>query len=237
MHGGHSFTWFSLIPGLEEKFYPVAGLIVVSLLFVLFSVSASVSLASARKRPGGGLIPGPKLSLQNFFEVVAESLYKLVVGGLGEHDAPRYFPLVGSLFLVIFTSNIMGLIPGVLPPTNSLNTTLALGSTVFIYYNYLGFKEHGVGYIKHFMGPVIALAPLIFVIEIVSNVIRPISLALRLKGNIEGDHMVMGVFNELTPYVIPVIFNGLGLFVSFVQAFVFCLMTMVYISLSTAHDH
>jgi F-type H+-transporting ATPase subunit a len=118
-----------------------------------------------------------------------------------------------------------------------MNTTLALGLFVFLYYNYAGFKAHGFGYLKQFFGPVIWLAPLMFIIEVASHVFRPLSLALRLRGNIMGDHIVLGVFSGLVPYLLPVIFYGLGVFVAFMQAFVFCLMTMVYISLSTSHDH
>jgi F-type H+-transporting ATPase subunit a len=108
---------------------------------------------------------------------------------------------------------------------------------VFLYYNLVGFKENGFGYLKHFMGPVWYLAPLIGAIEVASHVFRPISLGLRLRGNIMGDHVVLGIFNHLVPYLVPAVFYGVGLFVAFVQAFVFCLMTMVYISLSASHDH
>jgi len=156
---------------------------------------------------------------------------------IGPHDAPKYFPLVGTLFVYIFASNLLGLIPGFLPPTDNLNTTLALGTFVFLFYNYIGFRSNGVGYLKHFMGPVIWLAPLMFLIEMVSHIVRPISLGLRLRGNIYGDHMVLSIFTELTPWFVPVIFNALGVFVCFVQAFVFVLLTMVYISLSSSHDH
>ena len=117
-----------------------------------------------------------------------------------------------------------------------MNTTLGLGVFVFIYFNYVGFKENGFAYIKHFAGPVWWLAPLIFPIEIVSTLFRPISLALRLRGNIMGDHVVVGIFNSITPYLIPTIFYGMGLFVCFLQAFVFCLLTMVYISLAQGHE-
>jgi F-type H+-transporting ATPase subunit a len=129
------------------------------------------------------------------------------------------------------------MIPGLLPPTDNLNTTFALGAFVFIYYNYVGIKSSGLAYFKHFLGPVLWLSPLILVVEIASHVFRPISLGLRLRGNIMGDHVVLGIFNDLTPYVIPVVFYGIGLFVCLIQAFVFCLMTMVYISLSATHDH
>lgn len=236
MHG-NSFNWFTHIPGFGKLPLHVAGQIFISAVLIAVLSLARASLKKTRASAEGILVPSPKFSLQNIFEVTAEGLYGLVESGVGEHEARRYFPLIGTLFLFIFTSNLMGLVPGLLPPTEDFNTTLALGTFVFLYYNYLGFKEHGWGYLKHFMGPVLALAPLIFVIEIISNFIRPLSLALRLRGNIMGDHLVLTVFNDLTPYLVPVIFYGLGLFVSFIQAFVFCLMTMVYISLSTAHDH
>jgi F-type H+-transporting ATPase subunit a len=177
------------------------------------------------------------MSFRNFFEIVAESLYKLTEQVIGHHDAPIYFPIIGSLFVFIFGANILGLIPGFLPPTENLNTTMALGIFVFVYYNIAGFKAHGASYLKHFLGPVIYLAPLMLIIEIASHVFRPVSLAFRLRGNIMGDHAVLGVFSSLVPYALPIIFYGLGVFVAFIQAFVFCLMTMVYISLSTAHDH
>jgi F-type H+-transporting ATPase subunit a len=155
---------------------------------------------------------------------------------IGKHDAPIYFPVIGSLFVFIFFSNMLGLIPGVIPSTENLNTTLAVGTFVFVYYNYAGLRAHGLAYLKHFLGPVLWLAPLMLVIELASHIFRPISLALRLRGNIMGDHVVLHVFSGLVPLILPVVFYGMGVFVAFIQAFVFCLMTMVYISLSTAHD-
>jgi F-type H+-transporting ATPase subunit a len=118
-----------------------------------------------------------------------------------------------------------------------MNTTLALGIFVFLYYNYVGLRANGIGYLKHFLGPMLWLAPLMLIIELASHIFRPLSLALRLRGNIMGDHVVLSVFSGLVPYLLPVIFYGIGVFVAFIQAFVFVLMTMVYISLSTAHDH
>jgi F-type H+-transporting ATPase subunit a len=108
-----------------------------------------------------------------------------------------------------------------------------------LYYNYQGIKEQGiVGHIKHFMGPVWYLAILIFPIELISHAVRPLSLGLRLKGNMEGDHLVLSIFSNLVPYIVPIPFYVIGLFVCFMQAFVFTLLTMVYISLATAHhDH
>jgi F-type H+-transporting ATPase subunit a len=198
---------------------------------------ARTQIMKAMRGVDGGLVPESKLTYRNFFEIIAENLYKLTESVIGHHDAPIYYPMIGTLFVFIMVSNLVGLIPGFLPPTDNLNTTLALGFFVFVYYNYAGFKAHGVGYLKHFLGPMLWLAPLMLIIEIASHIFRPLSLALRLRGNIMGDHIVLGVFSSLVPYLLPVIFYGLGVFVAFIQAFVFCLMTMVYISLSTSHDH
>jgi F-type H+-transporting ATPase subunit a len=237
MHSEHGFNWLSFIPGFSNETAHIYGAILVSLILVISTWVARTQLLRAMQREDGGLIPEGKMTYRNFFEILAESLYKLTASVIGEHEAGHYFPIIGTLFIFIFTSNLLGLIPGFLPPTDNLNTTLALGLFVFVYYNYVGIKEHGLAYFKHFLGPVIWLFPLMLPIEIVSHIARPLSLALRLRGNIMGDHMVLGIFNGLVPYLVPVIFYGLGVFVSFVQAFVFCLMTMVYISLSTAHDH
>ncbi len=234
---GHGFNWVSKVPvlaGLPN--HVVMGTLVALLLVVTTSIARS-QLSRAMQSSDGGIIPERKLTYRNFFELTSEALYGLTESILGEEEAPKYFHVVGCLFLYIFVSNLMGLIPGMLPPTDDLNVTLALGLFVFIYYNALGFKEHGLGYLKHFMGPVVLLAPLIFVIELVSHLVRPMSLALRLRGNIMGDHLVLSIFHELVPQLVPVIFYGIGLFVCFIQAFVFCLLTMVYISLSTSHDH
>lgn len=213
----------------------MAGIVVV--LVFLGAMLARLQLSAAEKREDEGLIPDSKLTFRNAFELLAEKLYGLAVNVMGEHGAEKYFPVVGTLFIFIFTSNLIGMIPGLLPPTDNLNTTFALGLFVFLYYNYVGLRENGLAYLKHFAGPILWLAPLMLIVEIASHVFRPISLGLRLRGNIMGDHVVLGIFNDLVPIGIPVIFYGIGLFVALVQAFVFCLMTMVYISLSASHDH
>jgi F-type H+-transporting ATPase subunit a len=236
MHDSHGFNWLSLIPGLDHVSHHVPMAVLVAVVLMVLTSIASVQLKAAMSTAEGALVPPPKWTFRNFFEIVAENLYKLTESVIGHHDAPRFFPLIGTLFIFIFVSNLMGLVPGFLPSTDNLNTTLGLGLFVFLYYNFQGFKAHGFGYLKHFLGPVWWLAPLLLVIELVGHVARPLSLALRLRGNIAGDHMVLGIFSELTPFLIPAIFYGLGLFVSFIQAFVFCLLTMVYISLSTSHD-
>jgi len=131
----------------------------------------------------------------------------------------------------------LGLIPGFLPPTDNINTNLAIALTVFVYYHIMGIKAHGVkNYLKHFMGPILWLGPLMIVIELIGHCVRPISLSLRLFGNITGDHLVLGIFSGLVPILVPVVFMALGLFVSFIQAFVFSLLSMIYINLATAHE-
>jgi F-type H+-transporting ATPase subunit a len=238
MHEGHGFQWISHLPVLGHWPNHVAMSIILVALVLAASLVARVQLKSAMGTADGAIIPEPKLTYRNFFEIIAESLYKLTESVIGHHEAPTYFPVIGSLFVFIFVSNLVGLIPGFLPPTDNFNTTLAVGAFVFLYYNYAGIRANGfVNHMKHFLGPVWWLAWLILPIELVSHLFRPLSLALRLRGNIMGDHVVLGVFNNLVgPYFIPVIFYGLGFFVAFVQAFVFCLMTMVYISLSIAHE-
>lgn len=232
MHGHESFTWLSKIPGLEHVPNHLVAGVMVGVLLMVCGMIATMKMKAA----GDVTIPEGRLTFRNLFEIIAEKLYALCEDVMGEHAAEQYFPVIGTLFMFIFTSNFLGLIPGFLPPTDNMNVTLATGAFVFIYYNWRGIRENGLGYIKHFFGPVWYLAPLMFVIEIVSHVFRPVSLALRLRGNMMGDHAVLGVFLSLVPYGIPVIFYALGFFVAFVQAFVFCLLTMVYINLATAHD-
>ena len=227
----HGFTWYQWIPGLENKPHWVIGSSLVFLLVMIFSLLFAKKL----KKRSSILVPDKHISLLSFFDFVVEKLLTLAETVMGK-DGKKYFPLVGTLFIYIFVSNLLGLIPGLLPPTDSLNTNLACSLVVFLFYNYQGLKEHGLSYLKHFMGPVIWLAPIMVVIEVVSHLVRPLSLSIRLFGNISGDHLVLGIFSSLVPVGIPIIFLFLGLFVSFIQAFVFTLLSMVYISLATAHE-
>lgn len=243
MHEEHPFNWYTLFPGLDQYPNHVVHGVLIAIIMIVTMAIARFSLSREMKKENGGIVPPQTLTYRNFFEILAEKLYGLCEQVMGEHEAKIYYPMIGTLFCFIFFSNLIGAIPGFTPPTENLNTTLAFGVFVFIYYNIQGIRANGVlGHVKHFFGPTLTwslcwLAPLMFVIEIVSHVFRPISLGLRLRGNIMGDHVVHGVFSALVPIGLPVIFLGLGVFVAFIQAFVFSLMTMVYISLSTAHDH
>jgi F-type H+-transporting ATPase subunit a len=123
------------------------------------------------------------------------------------------------------------------PATDNINTTVAIGLFVFVLYNALGAKESGLKYFAHFLGPVWWLAPLMVVIELISHLVRPMSLGLRLAGNMTGDHTVLSIFLDKYPIGIPIIFYSLGIFVCLVQAFVFTLLSMVYVGMATEHEH
>ena len=156
-------------------------------------------------------------------------------GVLGDR-AQKYVHLYGSFFLFILIANLSGLLPGFSPPTSNFNVTLALGVLSFVAYNFYAFQEQGLAYLKHFVGPIWWLGILMVPLELIDNFVRPFSLSLRLFGNMTGDHVVLEIFTDLTKVVIPVVFYALGAFVSLVQAFVFTLLSMVYVSLAVAHD-
>jgi F-type H+-transporting ATPase subunit a len=155
----------------------------------------------------------------------------LVEGILGPHGRP-YVALYGSLFLFIVVSNLVGLIPGFSPPTSNINVPAALGVTSFVMFNYYGFAAHGGSYLKHFLGPVWWLIPLMLPLELIDVCLRPITLTLRLTINMVADHLVLDVFTDLTKLFIPVLFLALGTIVSVIQAFVFTLLSLVYVALA-----
>ncbi len=230
----HDFNWFSFLTHNAINHHNVH--MVTAGLVVLLLIAATVAIHSKLRQTEERVIPSSRFSLVNLFEAAVEAILSLMESVIGP-EAPRYFPLIGSLFIYIFLCNIMALIPGFLPPTDNINTNFACSITVFVYYNAMGIKAHGFkNYLKHFMGPIVWLGPLMFVIEMIGHLVRPVSLALRLFGNITGDHLVLGIFSNLVPLFVPVIFLALGLFVSFIQAFVFSLLSMIYINLATAHE-
>lgn len=185
------------------------------------------------------VIPDKGISVRNIVEALAQMMMNTARTVMGEESTKRYFPYVIFVFCFILITNIMGVFPGFMSPNQNLNTTLALGIFTFLYFNFQGIRAVGfVNYMKHFAGPMPALAILIFPIEIISISVRPLSLALRLRGNMDGDHLILGIFSELVPYIVPIPFYGMGIFVGFLQAFVFTLLTMIYIGMATAHhDH
>jgi len=212
----------------------ILGAVLVLLILVIIGI-----LLKGKLSDDSAVVPDSKISLNNFFQVIGlDFLFDIFENILGSREkAIKHYPLLGGAFFFILFLNLLGIVPGFLPPTGSLNTTLAFGILVFVLYNYYGFREHGMGYLRQFMGPVLFLAPLMIIIEFISHIVRPVSLSLRLFMNITGDHMVLGVFTNLTHLIIPAIFVGLGVFVSFLQAFIFTVLSAIYIALAESHSH
>jgi len=208
-----------------------------ALLVAAFLIFGAARYTAAVGRAGdAGLIPPPTFGLRNLFESLTDMVLGLMESVMGEKEARRYLPLVGTLFLFILFSNLMALIPGFLPPTDTLKTNLGLALLVFLLTHAFGVRAHGIGYFKHFLGPWLPLAPLMLPIEIISHIARPVSLSMRLLGNISADHAVVLAFFAVVPFLLPVPFLVMGIFVSVVQAVVFSLLTTVYISNAVAHE-
>jgi len=174
--------------------------------------------------------------VQNLLETVVSWLSNSIEELMGP-EGKHYLSLIGSLFLFILVCNLQGLVPGFDSPTANINTTLALALVAFSATHYIGLKRHGIGYIKHFMGPMWGLAPLMLPIEFISHLARIMSLTFRLFGNMVAKHKLLLVLALLMPYGAPIPILGLGLLVSFVQAYVFTLLTMLYLSGSIEHAH
>ncbi|PLX83935.1 MAG: ATP synthase F0 subunit A [Desulfuromonas sp.] len=181
----------------------------------------------------------PKIApagMQNFMEIVVGGVENLIDETMGP-KGKAYFPLIATFALFILVSNLIGLIPGLYPPTANLNTNVALALTVFAMTHIVGIKEHGVKYLKHFMGPILALAPLIFIIEIIGHLARPLSLSLRLFGNMFGHEIVLMIFLLLVPFLLPVPMMLMGVLIAFIQTFVFSLLAMIYIAGAIEEAH
>lgn len=174
---------------------------------------------------------------QNVFEILISGIEEFMVDITGE-EGRWLFPISATIFIYIVVCNLIGLVPGFLPPTASVNTTLSCAIPVVIFTHVIGVKYHGVKYIKHFMGPVWWLAPLIFVIEIIGHVARILSLSIRLFGNMMGHELVLGILFFLAGlFLAPLPIMALGIFVAVVQAFVFFLLSIMYFTGAMEHAH
>jgi F-type H+-transporting ATPase subunit a len=173
---------------------------------------------------------------QNLMESVVGGIENLIEETMGP-KGKTYFPLIATLALFILVSNLIALVPGFYPPTANLNTNAAMALTVFAMTHIIGVKEHGIAYLKHFMGPILALAPLIFIIEIIGHLARPLSLSLRLFGNMYGHEIVLMIFFALVPFLLPIPMMLMGVLIAFIQAFVFTLLAMIYIAGSLEEAH
>lgn len=226
---GRHVSWLSWI---DMHTIHIASAAFVAVILLGLGTVAGIRLRKTERY----IVPSAKMTLAGTFECYGEAMFGLLEGIMGP-AAIKHLPLIGSIFLYILFCNLLSVIPGFIPPTDNINTNLPIALVVFFYYNAVGIKEQGIRrYLKHMAGPIIWLAPLMFAIELISHCVRPISLSVRLFGNETGDHMVSGIFSQLVPLFIPVIFMGLALFVAIIQAFVFSLLTAVYIGLATEHE-
>ncbi len=209
--------------------------------------AAAVVGRKAIKSSPDPLIPDEGLSVRNFFEVLTGFIVWLGDSAMGKENR-RYLPFVALLFFYILCMNLIGLIPGFLMPTDQFQFNLGIALCVFVLYNYWGIRTVGFKhYVEHFFGGpallnrfLFPVAILLFVIELVSHSVRPVTLSLRLFGNMTGDHLALSIFTGLTQgtvaFFVPVLFYALGTMVCFIQAFVFTLLSMIYIRLATAHE-
>ena len=248
----HPFTWFNLLP---ESLQHAIGdhtffAFVAAAFLLLFAIRARAALAKALDPS----VPAAELGARNIAELLVQLIVSqsdAIIGKAGR----KYVPFYGTFFFFILLSNLMGLLPGFAPPTGNLNTTLGLAIVSFIGYNVIGVREQGLSYFKHFIGPMtglpgesvfarLAFVPVLlisvlffFILELFSHGFRPVSLSLRLFGNMMGDHEVIGAFIGLTKLVVPVAFYLMGTLVSVIQAFVFTLLSMIYVALAMSQGH
>lgn len=195
---------------------------------------AMLIIAGALATKTISMIPG---KTQNLWEVIVSGIEEFMVETAGE-EARWLFPLAATIFIYIFIGNLIGIIPGFLPPTANLNTTASCAIVVVVFTHIIGVKYHGVKYIKHFMGPVWWMAPLIFVIEIIGHLARILSLSFRLFGNMMGHEIVLAIlFGLAGAFFAPLPIMALGIFVAFVQGFVFFLLSIIYFSGAMEHAH
>lgn len=248
------FTWHHLLPADWQPLIPE------HIFFSLIVMVALVLLAWWVKRTllrvGDPVIPDEGVSLRDLLEVLVEFVVILSDSIIGKKGR-KYVPLFGSFFIFILAANLSGLIPGFSPPTSNLNVTLGLALVSFAAYNFLGVREHGLSYIKQFLGPMTSLPsskgrilgillflPILiisvlffFAVEGFSHLFRPVSLSVRLFGNMFAGHSVIEVFTELSKVGVPVIFYAFETLIAAVQALVFTVLSLIYVALAISHEH
>jgi F-type H+-transporting ATPase subunit a len=243
------FSWFTLLEflrddhllgfaGVTETSHLIATASFVSFGILLLAVLGRMGLERAKAK--GGLeqfYADDRLTVRTFFEVFVTGAQGMAKDLLSREDVRFFLPFVGTLFLYIYFNNMIGILPGFLPITENINANVGMAISVFLVFMLVAFKRDAVGFLKHLWGPMFVTGFLIFPVELLGLFLRPVSLTLRLTGNMFGDHTAFNVVSGLAPLA-PVGMLGLGLFVSFMRAFVFSLLTAVYISMSVPHhDH
>jgi F-type H+-transporting ATPase subunit a len=251
------FSWFRLIPAVDhDKILESLGWVEHSIAaghesanttvhlhawlatFILIGLAVVGRMALERAKSRRGIeryFSDERPSALSMVEVFATGIKGLMNDLLDAKDVRLFFPLIAGLFAYIFMCNIQGIFPGMLPPTDNINTNVGMAVTSFLVFNFVGLSRDAVGYIKHLAGPALFLVPLMFPLEVVSLIIRPISLTVRLTANMFGDHQVFTIISDMVPVFLPVGLLTLACLVSVIQAFVFSLLTVIYINLSLPH--
>jgi F-type H+-transporting ATPase subunit a len=235
---GREWTW----QVFQSTYFEISHVLMAMLVVLLLAVMTFAYRAKVRRLGDAAVLPEPRLNLRSVFEGLADMVFGLLQGVMGDKNARKYLPFLGSFFVFILFSNLISLVPGFRAPTDTLKTNIGLALLVFFTSHILGFKVHGIRYLEQFTGhlplkgPIVVLLPFMFVIELVSHLIRPATLAIRLMANMFADHTVVGVFFLLFPLFLPVPFLLLGVFVSFVQALVFTVLSATYINLAIAEE-
>ncbi|MCA9509467.1 MAG: F0F1 ATP synthase subunit A [Myxococcota bacterium] len=232
---------YDLVPGHLPVVYSA------SLLAAALLVLAGLSVK--RKIEAGGVVPDRGITLRNVFEAIVEYLLDMADATMG-HEGRKYLGVVCSIFFFILIANLMGLVPLVGGATSYVEAACAWAIIAFLVYNFVGIKTHGWKYVYQFMGPslldlhvggrkfhVRALAPLFLPLELLLHGARILTLTVRLLANMFADHTVVGVWISMVPIAVPAIFMGLGTLVAFLQAFVFALLTMIYIGSALEEAH
>ena len=203
------------------------------LVMVFFvAVLVPVLLKLAARRPG--LVPTRRPTVA---ETVVRMFERVVTDAVGPAGR-KYVPVVGTVGIFVFASNMIGLIPGMMSPTSKLNVTVGCALVVFFYYHAQGMKAQGVfKYLKTFAGPIPAMAPLMFPIELISHFSRPVSLSMRLFGNIFSEELLIVIIASIVPIILPLPFMVLSIFTAVIQSFVFVLLSCIYISSAVSHEH
>lgn len=227
-------SWLQKLPLLphDSQFVHVNGAIVVFLFILVFAIIANRRI---RNKIDNYIVPSSRFSLVNVVDLIVEALYKMIASVLGD-KTKKYFPFIAAMFLFVFFSNLLGLTPLGSAPTSVTSTTYALGIASFVYYNLMGIKAHGlVGYVKHFTMGLGLAGVVVALLELISHMVRPISLGIRLCANMFADHTLSLSFMELFAWLLPVPLLLFGVVVCTVQAFVFAMLTAVYVQMAVEH--
>lgn len=221
-----------------EQWSPVFASAFAVFLLVSIAIFSGYAKMKPEQMSDDEILPPKKFGLTAFIELCWSVVSSTLESTIGEKNWMRFVGVLGGTFFVLIVSNLSGVLPGFSPATASMSFTFAAAIAIFVYFNYYGIKESGFDYIKHLAGPVLWMAPLMFIIEFISLMSRPVSLSLRIFGNISGDHFVFAIFSGLMkdlyiPFIpIPAIFLGFGTFVACLQAFIFMTLSAVYIKLA-----